>query len=81
MLTDYVATRWYRAPELLLGPPFTNSEGVKACAPLLQKVHLRRDSLLRTHLHFSAATAAFSCRQRMPRCYALCAAADRSHLH
>ncbi|GAX75406.1 hypothetical protein CEUSTIGMA_g2850.t1 [Chlamydomonas eustigma] len=21
-LTDYVATRWYRAPELLLGPPF-----------------------------------------------------------
>ncbi|XRA99195.1 cyclin-dependent kinase-like 5 [Pycnococcus provasolii] len=22
ILTDYVATRWYRAPELLLGPPF-----------------------------------------------------------
>lgn len=22
VLTDYVATRWYRAPELLLGPPF-----------------------------------------------------------
>ena len=27
-LTDYVATRWYRAPELLLGPPF-ESEGGK----------------------------------------------------
>ena len=23
-LTDYVATRWYRAPELLLGPPFSS---------------------------------------------------------
>ncbi|QDZ19716.1 dual specificity protein kinase [Chloropicon primus] len=26
-LTDYVATRWYRAPELLLGPPFENDGG------------------------------------------------------
>jgi len=25
-LTDYVATRWYRAPELLLGPPFFSGE-------------------------------------------------------
>ncbi|KAG1672523.1 hypothetical protein FOA52_002832 [Chlamydomonas sp. UWO 241] len=25
-LTDYVATRWYRAPELLLGPPFQRGE-------------------------------------------------------
>ena len=25
VLTDYVATRWYRAPELLLGPPYDNS--------------------------------------------------------
>ena len=27
MLTDYVATRWYRAPELLLGPPYAGSDG------------------------------------------------------
>lgn len=26
-LTDYVATRWYRAPELLLGQPFRSSDG------------------------------------------------------
>ena len=26
-LTDYVATRWYRAPELLLGPPFEADSG------------------------------------------------------
>ncbi|GFR41400.1 hypothetical protein Agub_g2079 [Astrephomene gubernaculifera] len=26
-LTDYVATRWYRAPELLLGPPYRDSTG------------------------------------------------------
>ncbi|KXZ56384.1 hypothetical protein GPECTOR_1g340 [Gonium pectorale] len=26
-LTDYVATRWYRAPELLLGPPYKDSTG------------------------------------------------------
>lgn len=25
-LTDYVATRWYRAPELLLGPPFKQDD-------------------------------------------------------
>lgn len=25
-LTDYVATRWYRAPELLLGPPFYDDD-------------------------------------------------------
>jgi serine/threonine protein kinase len=25
-LTDYVATRWYRAPELLLGPPFQEGD-------------------------------------------------------
>lgn len=30
ILTDYVATRWYRAPELLLGPPFVNAQGAKA---------------------------------------------------
>eukprot|EP00899_Mesostigma_viride_P025298 jgi/Mesvir1/5953/Mv00712-RA.1 len=27
-LTDYVATRWYRAPELLLGPPFPQAPEV-----------------------------------------------------
>lgn len=27
VLTDYVATRWYRAPELLLGPPYPGSDG------------------------------------------------------
>lgn len=27
MLTDYVATRWYRAPELLLGPPYQQADG------------------------------------------------------
>ncbi|CAG9467123.1 unnamed protein product [Pedinophyceae sp. YPF-701] len=27
VLTDYVATRWYRAPELLLGPPFRQHNG------------------------------------------------------
>jgi len=27
ILTDYVATRWYRAPELLLGPPFAGPDG------------------------------------------------------
>ena len=27
VLTDYVATRWYRAPELLLGPPFEDDGG------------------------------------------------------
>jgi len=27
VLTDYVATRWYRAPELLLGPPFRDDTG------------------------------------------------------
>lgn len=32
LLTDYVATRWYRAPELLLGPPF-KKEGVKVYCP------------------------------------------------
>jgi len=26
-LTDYVATRWYRAPELLLGPPYMREDG------------------------------------------------------
>lgn len=26
VLTDYVATRWYRAPELLLGSPAYNSK-------------------------------------------------------
>ena len=26
-LTDYVATRWYRAPELLLGPPYQGDGG------------------------------------------------------
>ncbi|KAL6762900.1 kinase-like domain-containing protein [Haematococcus lacustris] len=26
-LTDYVATRWYRAPELLLGPPYEDVHG------------------------------------------------------
>ncbi|GLI68813.1 hypothetical protein VaNZ11_013315, partial [Volvox africanus] len=26
-LTDYVATRWYRAPELLLGPPYRDALG------------------------------------------------------
>ena len=26
-LTDYVATRWYRAPELLLGQPYAASDG------------------------------------------------------
>ena len=25
VLTEYVATRWYRAPELLMGPPFTEA--------------------------------------------------------
>ncbi|KAG1663157.1 hypothetical protein FOA52_006054 [Chlamydomonas sp. UWO 241] len=28
-LTDYVATRWYRSPELLLGPPFREPESGK----------------------------------------------------
>lgn len=27
VLTDYVATRWYRAPELLLGPPYQQPGG------------------------------------------------------
>ena len=27
VLTDYVATRWYRAPELLLGAPFQQADG------------------------------------------------------
>ena len=27
-LTDYVATRWYRAPELLLGQPYRAADGV-----------------------------------------------------
>ena len=27
VLTDYVATRWYRAPELLLGAPYTQPTG------------------------------------------------------
>ena len=27
-LTDYVATRWYRSPELLLGPPFEDGSGI-----------------------------------------------------
>ena len=27
VLTDYVATRWYRAPELLLGAPFQRADG------------------------------------------------------
>ena len=27
VLTDYVATRWYRAPELLLGAPFQEADG------------------------------------------------------
>lgn len=27
ILTDYVATRWYRAPELLLGAPYTQPDG------------------------------------------------------
>ena len=27
VLTDYVATRWYRAPELLLGAPFQQTDG------------------------------------------------------
>lgn len=26
-ITDYVATRWYRAPELLLGPTYTAAGG------------------------------------------------------
>lgn len=29
-LTDYVATRWYRAPELLLGPPYEQLSGQTA---------------------------------------------------
>lgn len=38
-LTDYVATRWYRAPELLLGPPFwTGSKQVRP--PYSQPVDL-----------------------------------------
>ncbi|GMH40119.1 hypothetical protein BSKO_08023 [Bryopsis sp. KO-2023] len=32
VLTDYVATRWYRAPELLLGPPFMKG-GAKVQCP------------------------------------------------
>lgn len=32
-LTDYVATRWYRAPELLLGPPFTGANGKLVRSP------------------------------------------------
>ena len=27
VLTDYVATRWYRAPELLLGAPYKQANG------------------------------------------------------
>ncbi len=32
-LTDYVATRWYRAPELLLGPPFETDDGSLVRSP------------------------------------------------
>ena len=28
-ITDYVATRWYRAPELLLGPTYTAPGGMR----------------------------------------------------
>ena len=28
-VTDYVATRWYRAPELLLGPNYTTATGAR----------------------------------------------------
>ena len=28
-VTDYVATRWYRAPELLLGPTYTAAGGTR----------------------------------------------------
>ena len=30
ILTDYVATRWYRAPELLLGAPYAQPDGQTA---------------------------------------------------
>ncbi|KAK3257325.1 hypothetical protein CYMTET_33583 [Cymbomonas tetramitiformis] len=33
ILTDYVATRWYRAPELLLGPPFRDKNGSEVRSP------------------------------------------------
>lgn len=33
ILTDYVATRWYRAPELLLGPPFRDKNGIEVRSP------------------------------------------------
>jgi serine/threonine protein kinase len=33
VLTDYVATRWYRAPELLLGPPFRDDTGREVRSP------------------------------------------------
>eukprot|EP00241_Pyramimonas_parkeae_P004653 CAMPEP_0114271290 /NCGR_PEP_ID=MMETSP0058-20121206/27764_1 /TAXON_ID=36894 /ORGANISM="Pyramimonas parkeae, CCMP726" /LENGTH=920 /DNA_ID=CAMNT_0001390227 /DNA_START=291 /DNA_END=3055 /DNA_ORIENTATION=+ len=33
VLTDYVATRWYRAPELLLGPPFRDENGREVRSP------------------------------------------------
>jgi len=33
ILTDYVATRWYRAPELLLGPPFRDQSGREIRSP------------------------------------------------
>jgi len=33
ILTDYVATRWYRAPELLLGPPFRDESGREVRSP------------------------------------------------
>ena len=33
VLTDYVATRWYRAPELLLGPPFYEADGRQVTSP------------------------------------------------
>jgi serine/threonine protein kinase len=31
-VTDYVATRWYRAPELLLGPAYMAASGGRVCA-------------------------------------------------
>ena len=33
VLTDYVATRWYRAPELLLGAPYQQADGSPAASP------------------------------------------------
>eukprot|EP00798_Chlamydomonas_sp_ICE-L_P013884 gene13884-19810_t len=36
-LTDYVATRWYRAPELLLGPP--HPSGMDPEGPLIQSMY------------------------------------------